>query len=93
MARVSGFKPARPGRIHMRCPTCGRKQSNMLRHPEHDHPTAYMVEIECDNCGQGNKGDCPTYYTRNGREIDYWRWWEKRERAVERALKTSGGAS
>lgn len=68
-SRVSGFHKAIPGRIHMRCPDCGRKQSNMTRHPEFDHPTAYMVELLCDKCGAGCKEDGGIYFTRNGREI------------------------
>ena len=86
MSRVSGFKPARPGRIHLRCPRCGRKQSNIPRHAEHDHPTAYLVELLCDKCGAGCKDETPVYYTRQGREIDYWRWWDKRER-----IRAKGG--
>jgi hypothetical protein len=89
VSRVSGFKKAMPGRIHLRCPRCGRKQSNADRHPEHDHPTAYLLEIHCENCSMGCKVDGGDYYTRQGRPIDYWRWWQKRERQRERLA--SGG--
>lgn len=69
MSRVSGFKKALPGRIHLRCPKCGRKQSNARRHPEFDHPTAYLAEDLCDKCDAGCKDSAPTYYTRKGRAI------------------------
>jgi hypothetical protein len=72
MIRHSGFKPLRPGRIHLRCPGCGRKQSNMPRHPEHDHPTAFMVEILCDNCGAGCKEGSLDYYDKRGRALAAW---------------------
>jgi hypothetical protein len=93
MSRVSGFHKARPGKIHMRCPKCGRKQSNMDRSAEHDHPTAYLMELLCDACGMGCKDDAPTYYTRQNRVIDYWRWWEKRERERDRMAESARGGA
>ncbi len=75
MSRTSGFRPLKPGHIHMRCPRCGRKQSNGLRHPEFDHPTAFLVEDECEKCGAGNF-TVPVYYDRRGRPLsgDSERW-------------------
>lgn len=79
MSRVSGFKPARPGKIHLRCPKCGRKQSNMDRHPEYDHPTAFLVELLCDKCGQGCKEDGGDYYDKRGRQLSSVAFWQGRK--------------
>ena len=69
MSRQSGFKPLKPGRIHLRCPSCGRKQSNMPRHPEHDHPTAFLAEVLCPNCDAGTKDAGTDFYDKRGREL------------------------
>lgn len=79
--RSQGFQKLRTGRIHFRCPQCGRKESNNRRHDDHDPPNAVLMEIACDKCAAGCKGDDPTYFNARGREIDYWRWWDRRERA------------
>lgn len=68
MSRVSGFRKLKPGCIHMRCPRCGRKQSNGVRHPEFDHPTAFLCEDECEKCGQGNF-PVPVYFDKRGRQL------------------------
>lgn len=65
---LRGFHPLRPGRIHMRCPTCGRKQSNMDRAPL-DPPKAALLEVLCDKCGDGAKDDFGGYYSVTGRTI------------------------
>jgi hypothetical protein len=44
----------------------------MPRHPEHDHPTAFMVEILCDNCGAGCKEGSLDYYDKRGRALAAW---------------------
>lgn len=85
--RAQGFHKLKPGHIHMRCPRCGRKQSNERRHTEHDPPHATLIEILCDDCGAGCKDDAPSYFTASGREIDYWRWYESQERAVRPGKK------
>jgi hypothetical protein len=67
VSRQAGFRVLKPGRIHMRCPECGRKQSNMTR-ADYDHPTAFMMELLCDRCDAG----CfptPTYFDSRGREL------------------------
>lgn len=69
MSRVSGFRPQRPGRIHVRCRGCGRKQSNAQRHSEYDHPTAFLVEDLCDNCDAGCKDVTLDYYDKRGRQL------------------------
>lgn len=65
--RTQGFKPIRPGRIHLRCPRCGRKQSNMPRAPL-DPPKAFLLEVFCD-CIQGGKDDFSGYYDAKGRPL------------------------
>jgi hypothetical protein len=47
--RTSGFKPLKPGRIHVRCPVCGRKLSNMAR-GEDDPSSAVLAETWCPRC-------------------------------------------
>lgn len=60
--RTSGFSRLREGRIHIRCPQCGRKQSNALRE-SYDPPLATLAEIGCGDCaGSVGAKDCPIYY-------------------------------
>lgn len=75
MSRATGFRPLRPGRIHMRCPRCGRKQSNVVRQ-KFDHPTAFMFEELCDKCDHGCKDIVPDYFDKRGRRlrVPYDRW-------------------
>jgi len=56
-----GFRPLRPGRIHVFCPDCGCKLSN-LRRVDYDPPTAVLVHIPCERCSQGCKVDGPDKY-------------------------------
>lgn len=54
----------------MRCPTCGRKQSNMPRQ-EYDPDAAALLELQCERC---NKGDFAIehYFDLEGKEVP-WR--------------------
>jgi hypothetical protein len=56
----AGYKPLRHGRIHVWCPKCHRRLSNMPRQ-EHDPPSAELVQTWCDGCSSGCK-DTPEYY-------------------------------
>jgi|GEM_PF-5404939 len=47
--RTSGFRKLMPGHIHLRCPHCGRKQSNMRR-GKYDPPKAMLAETLCERC-------------------------------------------
>jgi hypothetical protein len=68
-----GFRPHRPGRIHLFCPSCGRKVSNMPRF-EHDPPTAMLAHIPCERCSVGCKIDGPSLYLdAEGRRVE-WDW-------------------
>ena len=45
--RTKGFAKLKSGCIHLRCPICGRKQSNSPRQ-EYDPTNAFLFEIPCD---------------------------------------------
>lgn len=68
-----GFRKHRAGRIHVICPTCGRKQSNMPRCDEitpKDPPTATLVGVWCERCSDGCKVEGPAFYRdAEGREL------------------------
>jgi hypothetical protein len=64
-----GFKPLQPGRIHLMCPKCGRKQSNMPR-CEFDPQSAFLVSIECPKCNAGDFGGA-AYFDRDGNEVPH----------------------
>ena len=51
-----GFAKLRPGRIHLFCPRCHRKLSNMPR-DEHDPKTAVLAHVFCERCGNGGKDE------------------------------------
>ena len=55
-----GFRALRPGRIHVWCPKCKRKLSNMQRQ-DGDPRRAELVHSWCIRCSQGCK-DTPEYY-------------------------------
>lgn len=63
-----GFAPLRPGRIHMLCPRCGRKQSNMPRE-KYDPPTAVLVRIHCEKCSAGGKDGDQNFRDAHGRDV------------------------
>jgi predicted RNA-binding Zn-ribbon protein involved in translation (DUF1610 family) len=67
--RMSGYRPLKADRIHLRCPKCGRKQSNMLRIPS-DPLAAVLAEILCPKCGSGGKDADTSYYDSQGRELN-----------------------
>ncbi len=60
MADWVGLAPLRKDRIHLYCPGCGRKQSNMNR-TEFDPPTAEIAHVYCEKCSVGAK-DSPVFY-------------------------------
>lgn len=68
--RTKGFHALRPGRIHMRCPGCGRKQSNDHR-TEYDPDRAVLREACCDKCCMGHKDCGATYFSKRGRQVDW----------------------
>lgn len=66
---LRGFRPIRPGRIHLLCPNCKRKMSNMWKDP-HDPPHAVLCAVWCEKCSQGCKVEGPDYYaTKHGHII------------------------
>ena len=67
--RTTGFRKLRPGRIHMRCWTCGRKQSNMPRE-SYDPTTAVLAQFPCPRCADtGAKGVNVAYFDARGAEV------------------------
>ena len=73
--RMTGFKPLKAGRIHLRCYACGRKMSNMDRQAD-DPPDAVLCETECDKHHGSIEppiyfyaADCSQVYTALDREI------------------------
>ena len=66
--RTTGFKSPRAEKIHLRCPGCGRKQSNIPR-GVHDPAEARLVEINCAECASGDKGQAPAFFDAAGDEV------------------------
>ena len=95
-----GYSTLRRGRIHMLCPSCGRKQSNGYR-DKLDPPSAVVASFLCDRCDSGTKDGDARYRDAQGRELCSFcgRWQcERAEGSVEcderliRASKIEGGA-
>ena len=63
-----GFAPLRPGKIHLLCPGCGRKQSNMARY-SYDPPKTVLVRVHCEKCSQGSKDGGQDFVDSNGRHL------------------------
>ncbi len=68
--RTTGFNKLRPGKIHLRCPHCGRKHSNAER-GEFDPARAVLLETLCEKCCQGCKDGFEYYFDEKGKEVDY----------------------
>jgi hypothetical protein len=66
--RTTGFSKLRNGRIHIRCPKCGRKQSNAFR-AEIDPPSAFLVETLCEKCSMGCKDPGLDYFDKDGNSV------------------------
>lgn len=56
----AGFKPLRAGHIHIFCPKCRRRLSNIPKLPT-DPPNATLCHSWCLRCSQGCK-ECPEYF-------------------------------
>ena len=66
--RTQGFNPLRDTRIHYRCPSCGRKQSNACR-MDYDPPKAFVAEFCCTRCCQGHKDCGIEFYDKRGQQV------------------------
>lgn len=67
-----GFKPHKAGRIHLFCPNCRRKMSNVIR-TEYDPKRAVLAHLPCERCSIGCKVDGPSLYLdAAGRAINRW---------------------
>ena len=49
MTNWAGFHPLRPGKIHVYCPFCHLKRSNMNR-ADYDPPSAEILQTPCEEC-------------------------------------------
>ena len=69
---LPGFKPLKPGKIHLRCYECHRLRSNMRRE-EGDPPTAVVAEILCPKCCDdlGAMEPETSYLNQEGNELFY----------------------
>lgn len=65
-----GFAKLRPGRIHLFCPGCKRKMSNIPR-LDHDPKRAVLAHVYCERCSQGCKDDFGGYFDALGREVNW----------------------
>ena len=61
-----GYAKLRPGRIHLFCPKCERKMSNMPREP-HDPKSAVLVHAVC--CASGSKDGPAVYLNARGQQV------------------------
>lgn len=75
---LRGYKPLKRGRIHLLCPQCGWKLSNMPR-GDHDPPNSVLLVIPCDKnrCSGGCKIEGGDYFDEHGNEIDWHKWYRK----------------
>ncbi len=72
-----GYAKLRAGRIHIFCPRCHRKMSNVAR-DKNDPPNAALIHVWCgEPCGSGGWIEGPTaYLDANGRFLDWGAWFE-----------------
>lgn len=71
-----GYRKLKPGHIHLRCPGCGRKVSNVPK-AEYDPKSAALLLILCgkDNrCGSGGFIEGGDYFDAKGELV---KWWEQ----------------
>lgn len=61
-----GYEKLKQGRIHLYCPGCGRKMSNVER-ADYDPVNAHLCHVYCDNCCVGCKGNEEQYLDKNGK--------------------------
>jgi hypothetical protein len=67
-----GYRPLRAGRIHLWCPECHRKMSNVPR-TDVDPPRAALAHVLCPRCADtlGVKDDSASYLDRNGKRVPW----------------------
>jgi hypothetical protein len=64
-----GFHRHREGFVHIYCPKCHLKRSNIPR-AKSDPPTAVLVAVFCERCGDGGWVEGPSYILdARGREL------------------------
>lgn len=65
-----GYEKLKPDRIHLYCPGCGRKMSNMPR-ADYDPIKAHLCHVHCENCSVGHKDSSFDYLDQNGKFLDF----------------------
>jgi len=60
-AFMTGFAKLRPGCIHLICPRCKRKMSNVQR-ADYDPKRAAVAVVWCERCAQGGFCEGPDGY-------------------------------
>lgn len=78
----AGFARLRTGCVHVWCPRCKRKLSNMPRQ-KFDPPRATLVHSFCERCSQGCKDTPEWYFTARGKQIG----WDEVERHINNLTK------
>lgn len=68
MIGYAGYAPHRPGRIHLFCPACRRKQSNTPR-TRLDPPKAVLARVLCGRCDVGTKDGGQSFLNAYGRPL------------------------
>ena len=63
-----GYAKHRSGRIHLFCPRCKRKMSNVQR-DRLDPPKAVLAQVFCENCSAGGKDSGQTFLDANGKNL------------------------
>lgn len=73
MSTYIGYAKLRPGRIHLFCPKCKRKLSNIPRneggHYPDDPAGAVLAHVWCERCSHGCKESEQIFFDARGREL------------------------
>ena len=77
-----GFSKLRPGRVHVWCPKCKRKLSNMPRQ-DFDPKRATLIHSFCIRCSEGCKDTPEWYFDADGKQIE----WDEIEAEIDAHFK------
>jgi hypothetical protein len=64
----AGYQKHRKGRLHLFCPACHRKMSNVPRGPM-DPPSAVLSHTYCERCSEGCKESPELFFDEQGRPL------------------------
>lgn len=71
MSHWAGFSRLRTGKIHVFCPRCKRKLSNMPRQDD-DPKSAELVHCCCERCSSGCKDVPQFFFNGRGKRVVMW---------------------